>query len=104
VTVETTVAIISGVISSGAIGFIYKSSVRLEVLERLFEEKKAALDATSKAQDSMDKRVALLEQAITDFKEVIPDLRLISTLNAKLDNLTQRFDRMERRADDQKTT
>jgi uncharacterized coiled-coil protein SlyX len=96
------ISIVGLIVASGAIPFLYRAAVRLEVLERLFAEKKEALDATSKAQDSMDKRVALVEQAIDAFKEVLPDMRLISTLNAKLDGLSQRFDRMERRADEQK--
>jgi hypothetical protein len=98
---NTGVTIASTIISSGAVGYIYKSAVRLEVLERLFEEKKTAVDTLKSSHDNMDKRLALVEQAVVGLNECLPEMRkfgqvaerlalLVEMGNKRLDNLEEK--------------
>ena len=84
-TAESWVAIVASVISTGAVGYLFRSAVRLEVLERLFAEKKITLDTVKTTQDIMDKRLTRVEDAIAGLNEVLPELRKLGTLADRLD-------------------
>jgi len=100
---QTGVTIASGIISSGAVGYIYKSAVRLEVLERLFEEKKSAVDTLRTSHDNMDKRLALVESAVVGLNEAIPEMRKFGQVAERLAILVEmnskRLDSLEDKAD-----
>jgi hypothetical protein len=96
---ESWVSIGASVVSTGALGYIFRSAVRLEVLERLFADKKVTLDTVKTNQDSMDKRLILVESAIAGLNDVLPELRKLGTLADKLDimfvNDRERINRLE---------
>jgi hypothetical protein len=100
--VETWVALGSAFVSSGAIGYIHRSSVRLEVLERLFEEKKTTVETLRTSHDSMDKRLALVESAVVGLNEAIPEMRKFGQVAERLTLLleinSKRLDALEDRA------
>lgn len=76
---------ISTLVGTGAIGYALKAAVRLEVLERLFAEKKVTIDTVKTGQDSMDKRLSRVEDAIAGLNDVLPELRKLSLFTEKLD-------------------
>jgi uncharacterized coiled-coil protein SlyX len=84
---ETAITIISTVVSTGAVGYIFKSAVRLEVLERLFAEKKQTIQDVANIQSAMSTRLALVEQAIIGLNELLPELRKFGSLGDKLELL-----------------
>lgn len=82
---ESWVSIVASVVSTGALGYIFRSAVRLEVLERLFADKKLTLDAVKTNQDNMDNRLTRVEAAIAGLNDVLPELRKLGSLADKLD-------------------
>ncbi len=83
--IDSWVAIVASVVSTGSVGYIFRSAVRLEVLESLFADKKATLDTVKQNQDSMDKRLALVESAVANLNDVLPELRKLGSLADKLE-------------------
>lgn len=74
-------------VCTAAIIYIFKLVIRVEVLERLFNEKKATLDAVKSGQDELDKRVTRMEDAILALKEVVPELKKLGNVASKLEVL-----------------
>lgn len=83
--VEGWAAIVSGVLSTGVLGYMLKSAVRLEVLERLFEEKKTTIEAVKTGQEAMDKRLTRVEDAVLGLNDALPELRKLGALTDKLE-------------------
>lgn len=96
---ESWVSVIASVVSTGALGYIFRSAVRLEVLERLFADKKLTLDAVKTSQDNMDTRLTRVESAIAGLNDVLPELRKLGSLADKLDimfaNDRKKIDKLE---------
>lgn len=84
-TTESLVSIIASIVSTGCIGYIFRSAVRLEVLESLFAEKKTTIDTVKLNQESMDRRLILVETVITGLNDVLPELRKLGMLADRLD-------------------
>lgn len=87
-------------LSSGAVGYHFKAAIRLEVLERLFEEKKLTLAEVKTNQDSMDKRLALVENAIVSLSEVLPEIRKIPATLERVATLVENQDKRLTRLED----
>lgn len=95
--VEGWAASVSGVLSTGVLGYMLKSAVRLEVLERLFEEKKNTIEAVKTGQESMDKRLTRVEDAVVGLNDALPELRKLGALTGKLEIfMTMRDSQIER--------
>lgn len=102
----TAVAWIVGVASTVASGisttatvYLFKLIIRIEVLEELFTEKKATLDAVKNSQDDLDRRVTRVEDAVVALKEIVPELKKLSTVAQRLEVLFEvkdgRIDHLE---------
>lgn len=87
--IHDTMMALSLIISSGAVGFVYRMSVKLEVLQTMFEDKKAQLSEVKTTQEQHEKRLSLVESAIVDLKEVLPELRKLGALAASVESFVQ---------------
>jgi hypothetical protein len=83
----------------GVAGFLYRMAYRVEVLERLFKDKKATLEGVVTTSASHEKRLAVIESVIADLKELTPALQKIASLTGKVETLLEtslhRLDRLE---------
>jgi hypothetical protein len=105
----TTQHIINGVgllLGSGVTGYMYRAAIRLEVLERLFDEKKVTLSEVKTNQENMDKRLALVEAAVVGLNEILPEIRklpaTLERVTALLENQDRRVTRIEDNEDEVK--
>jgi hypothetical protein len=105
----TTQHIINGVglvLGSGVVGYMYRAAIRLEVLERLFDEKKVTLSEVKTNQENMDKRLALVEAAVVGLNEILPEIRklpaTLERVTALLENQDRRVTRIEDNEDEVK--
>lgn len=99
----TTQTVMNGIgllLGSGAVGYHFKAAIRLEVLERLFEEKKTTITEVKALQESMDKRLTLVEAAIVSLNEVLPEIRKIPATLERLTTLTENQDKRVSRLED----
>jgi hypothetical protein len=81
------VATIASGVSTAAIIYIFKLVIRVNILESSFTEKKATLDAVKNSQDDLDRRVTRVEDAVVALKEIVPELKKLSTVAQKLELL-----------------
>lgn len=93
INLHTLLTVLALIASSGGIGWIYRQGVRLEVLERMFEDKKGTINQVKETQDNHDRRLAVVESAVVELKEVLPELRNIGSLCAKMDSFISSTDR-----------
>jgi hypothetical protein len=105
----TTQHIINGVgllLGSGVTGYMYRAAIRLEVLERLFDEKRVTLSEVKTNQENMDKRLALVEAAVVGLNEILPEIRklpaTLERVTALLENQDRRVTRIEDNEDEVK--
>jgi hypothetical protein len=81
------VATVASGISTAAIIYIFKLIIRVEVLEKLFTDKKATLDAVKNSQDDLDRRVTRVEDAVVAIKEIVPELKKLGMVAQRLELL-----------------
>lgn len=83
----------------GAGTYMYRMAYRLEVLERLFKDKKETLDGVVTMSASHEKRLSVIESVIADLKALTPALQNIANLTVKVEALlessSKRLDRLE---------
>ena len=87
---------------SGLLKFFYNHSVRLDVLEKLFEEKTQAITNIQIEQRLLNARVAVAEGVISELQQVLPDIRKIGALDTKLDLILRGLDQMVPRNEHEK--
>jgi len=79
--------------------YMHRMAYRLEVLERLFKDKKEMLDSVATMSASHEKRLSVIESVIVDLKALTPALANIANLTTKveilLENSSKRLDRLE---------
>jgi hypothetical protein len=88
----------AGVLSIG--GYMFRLAYRLEVMERLFKEKRATLDGVVSTSAAHEKRLSVVESVIADLKALTPALQNIATLTSKVETLLETsLERIERLED-----
>lgn len=90
-------SVITSGVSVTAIVYVFNLIIRVEVLDKLFNEKKAILEAVRTSQDEMDKRVTRVEDAVVALKEIVPELKKLGTVAQRLEIL---FDVKDERLND----
>jgi hypothetical protein len=79
-------------------GYVFRLAYRIEVMERLFKDKKQTLDGVVTASADHEKRLAVIESVIVDLRELTPALQNVATkVETLLETSLQRIDRLEER-------
>jgi len=81
--------VVSALVGTGAIAFVFKYGVRLAVLEQLFTAKKQDLDSVRSSQETFNTRLSLVESAVIEMKQMLPELHKVSSMSDKLDRLVE---------------
>jgi hypothetical protein len=77
------------VVGTGAVAFVFKYGVRLAVLEQLFAAKKQDLDTVRNNQEGFNTRLSLVESAVVEMKQMLPELHKLSAMSDNLDRIVE---------------
>lgn len=87
----TTVAVIAIIVgslaSTGALVFFVKYGIRLAVLENMFHVKMKELATSSEKQIELHAKILVMENTVRAIEGVLPDLRRITGMADKIDEL-----------------
>lgn len=100
ISISTFLTIISLLISSGAVGWVFRFSwktavwktqtdEKIKALETAVAEKRVTIKEVKTYQDLMDKRLIRVEEAIVSLSEVVPELRTLGQVSSKLDAIME---------------
>jgi DNA-binding transcriptional regulator GbsR (MarR family) len=94
VSISTIISILGLLAASGIVGYVWRIGVKSEThevriasLETILQEKHDTLEGVKTTQSGMDIRLTKVEDAITAFRDVVPEIKSIGKLAEKLETV-----------------